>query len=152
MNDFLTRLFWALLILWGIYSLNRLYHLLIGISDDINEMKQKLGLRIIARTPAQNVKQLMDLIRFEIHCGKSLEELKEEFRAKELRKLKNWIEVWMKEVKDKKCKVCYSCMKVFEVGSQAYCKDTCSFCNKELYDAEFLKKGNNETRPGRPNK
>jgi len=89
--------------------LEKAFGLLCGISDDINDIKEKLGLQTFARTPAQKDKDFLKTLKECIYEGENIKEL---FREKELKKYNTSINIWIRE--SGMVKYCPKCQKYFE--------------------------------------
>ncbi len=88
-------------------------NLLNGISDDINDIKEKLDLPIFERTPAQHTKEFMKTLKEYIYKGGNIKEL---FREEELKKYNTWINICINEAG--MTKYCTKCQKYFDDASQ----------------------------------
>ena len=111
----------------SIYMAYRFYKLLIGISDDINEIKEKFGLPIRPKTRDQSAKEFKKIVKFVVYKGGNL---KEHFRERDLSNLKYLIQAWSEEAKNGK--FCYFCERTFNSSSDGFYKNICPFCAHEL--------------------
>lgn len=78
MNYFL----FVILVVYVIYVIEKKTQVLEGLSDDINEIKKKLGLETHIRTPEQLEKVERDAINRSVLWGSSLKDLKKEYGFK----------------------------------------------------------------------
>jgi len=101
------------------------FNLLNDLSDDINDIKEKLGLRTQRRTAVQREENDKDFIRGQIEKGKSLKELKKILGFWAYCKYKWWIKHCIKNYTNGK--VCPKCKKVYY-----YDEDECDKCSTGL--------------------
>lgn len=98
------------------------YKLLSGVSDDIYDIKKKLGLETELRTKRQEEDKARRYIKNAIYDGKDLEELKKTLGASEFRKYKWWIESCLQSYS--KMKICPKCDAIYSaLPALKECKD-----------------------------
>jgi len=99
------------------------YELLNGLSDDINDIKKKLGLETSIRTPKQDRKEFKENIKKDIYSGGSLAELEEYYGKKPIKKYMHWVKICMEGFQT--AKYCPSCEKYFNYADYKVKCDTC---------------------------
>lgn len=85
-----------------VIRISDIYNLLSGVSDDIYDIKKKLGLETDLRTKSQEDDMIRSRIKEEIYDGKDSEELKNTFGATKVEKHKWWIDLHLQEYSKKK--------------------------------------------------
>lgn len=106
-----------------VYAINRIfetYNLLSGISDDINDIKKKLGLRTESRTKRQEESEAKRYLKDAIYDGKDLKELRETLGFIKFRKYKWWIKHCLEIYA--KMKICPKCDVIYN-GDKKECRD-----------------------------
>lgn len=98
MNFFLVGTLLVIMIGWIIReNVKHIYELICDLSDDINDIKRKLGLPIENRTPHQRKQSTIQFIKKEIYEGKTLKELKEMLGFWDYYKYKGYIDLFLKD-------------------------------------------------------
>lgn len=122
MWNFISLVFLTVIIIYVINRISDTYNLLSGVSDDIYDIKKKLGLETEPRTKHQEEEWARRRIKDAIYDGKDLEELKKTFGASEFLKYKKWIDFYLQEYS--KMKICPKCDVVYSgLPALKECKD-----------------------------
>lgn len=124
-------LYWGLCILLylavqhGWKDSNESYELLCELSDDINEIKKKVGLPTVNRTPKQRKQDTLRYIQEEVYRGKSLESFRKDWGFWSFHKYKNWIKIYIDQFH--KGKFCPNCEELY--GEE---ENECETCKIKL--------------------
>lgn len=97
-----------------------------GLSDDINAIKKKLGLPVIARTESQKTNELLQTMKFDLFTAPK--DFNKSWGRKLTKRYANKIKYWEKQAKQGDFKSCLSCTEIYldQLG------DTCPICNDRL--------------------
>lgn len=133
MWNLIWLVFFTVIIVYAINRIFETYNLLSGVSDDIYDIKKKLGLDTVPRTKRQEDDFVRKCIKNAIYDGKGLEELKDTFGALKFRKYKWWIDLNLREYL--KIKICPKCNSIYSLSALKECK----ICNVQLVSTREYK-------------
>lgn len=121
MWNFIWLIFFTVIIVYAINRIFETYNLISGVSDDIYDIKKKLGLETEPRTKRQEEDMTRRRIKDAIYDGKDSEELKKTLGASEFQKYKRWIEFHLQSYA--KMKICPKCDTIYTSLVLKECKD-----------------------------
>ncbi len=100
------------IIVYVINKIFKIYDLLSDVSDDINDIRKKMGLNPEARTKKQYDELMQRIIRDKVYDGQNLEEIKKILGSWKLRKYEFWIKFYLNEYSKKK--ICPKCDAIYD--------------------------------------
>lgn len=118
----MNSIFEVILTIVVIYLISRIiyaYNLLSGLSDDVNDIKKKLGLKTDARTHNQIYERDCNYINRTVLSGKTQKELKETLGFWMFHKYKGEIEMALKNYPERK--ICPDCKGLWGPYSERCC-------------------------------
>lgn len=111
-------------------SVKHIYGLLCDLSDDINEIKEKLGLSKEIRTPSQIELFNREYFKREVYKGRTLKDFRKELGFWAFYRWKWWIKRYL-GLYDKS-KTCPRCETVYDTYTSDYDSGKCLRCGIEL--------------------
>jgi hypothetical protein len=120
MWNLISLVFLTVIIVYVVNKISDTHNLLSGVSDDIYDIKKKLGLVTYLRTKHQEQDRALKCIEDAIYDGKDIEELKKTYGASEFRKYKWWIDSRLQSYS--KMKICPKCDILYTLPAQKECK------------------------------
>lgn len=99
-----------------VYFVLKIYELVCDLSDDINEIKKKLGLGTYTRTSMQRKREEADYISHKILWGSSLKNIRKERGFWFTFKYKDIIDLYIKKYSNGEGFVCPKCLTMYGEG------------------------------------